>query len=122
MKTKTIVKLFLLVNIGIFTSCENNSEEDLIIAQPISNVVTYNENIKPIIDNNCVSCHAANPVNGAGISLNNYTNVKNALENAGLINRISASAGSPQIMPPSGRMPQQTIDLILKWQTDGLLE
>jgi hypothetical protein len=105
----------------ILFSCSSNSEDDLIL--PIENIeiVKYTQNVKPIIDNNCVICHGnSNP--NAGLSLTNYNQVKQAVLNNGLLNRIAKPSGDPQLMPTTGRMPQQTIDLILKWQTDGLLE
>ncbi len=105
----------------IFASCTNHSEDDLINQEPIPETVTYLDNVKPIIDANCVSCHGnANPQ--AGLSLTNYTQVKNAVQNNGLINRISLADGNPSLMPTTGRMPQATIDLIAQWNLDGLLE
>lgn len=40
----------------------------------------------------------------------------------GLISRISLNSGDPGAMPPAGKLPQSTIDLIVKWKTDGLKE
>lgn len=111
--------VFLLI-IG----CEYASEDDLInseIEQPV--LINYNDNIKPIIDNNCVFCHNSPPVNGASTSLITYQNVVDGIANNNLINRISAQTGESGAMPLGGpRLPQNLIDLVKQWQEDGLLE
>ena len=114
-------KITLIALIISFFSCTNHSEDDLIIKADISSDVTYTSNVKSIIDNNCLNCHGSTNPN-AGLSLTNYDQVKQAVLNSGLIDRISRPAGDPQLMPQTGKLPQQTIDIIIKWNTDGLLE
>lgn len=82
---------------------------------------TYTKNVKSIIDANCVSCHSS----GRAASfrpLTTYAEVKTAVESAGLLNRIQLQNGQQGIMPQGGRMSQANIDLIVKWNTDGLKE
>jgi hypothetical protein len=111
---------FTILCLSLF-SCSSNSEDDLILPTQNTGLVKYTQNIKPIMESNCVGCHGnSNP--NAGLSLTNFNQVRQAILNNGLIDRISKQSGDPQLMPTSGRMPQQTIDLIIKWQTDGLLE
>jgi hypothetical protein len=113
--------LILAAFIGTI-SCTNNSEDDLTNPIVLGNT-RYSENVKPIIDNNCISCHGATPSNGAPMSLVTYAQVKEAVQNRGLLDRISKSQGAPGMMPSQGaRLPQTTIDLIVDWNTDGLLE
>ncbi len=112
---------------GIFTlsllsSCSNDTlddiDEDVV---PIENV-TY-QDVQSIFANNCTACHSNPPQNGAPMSLTTYQDVKNAIQNRGLIDRISRDQGAGGMMPAGGqRLPQSTIDLIVQWQTDGLLE
>lgn len=107
----------------IFTSCTNNSPEDLIENTQIIGQLRYNQNIKPIIDNNCISCHGVVPTNGAPISLVNYTQVKDSYLNNGLLDRIQRQNGDGLLMPQGGpRLPQNTIDVFVQWNADGLLE
>ncbi len=119
------MKKFILLTFtitSIFT-CTNVSEDDLIdvIEPPL--VVTYDADIKIIINNNCLNCHISPPINGATIPLLIYDNVKNAVLNSNLINRISSQAGESGAMPFGGpRLPQSLIDLVIKWEADGLLE
>ncbi len=116
-----------ILTISVFISfvllaCTSTSTDDLIDAQPLPTLVTYND-IKSIMDNNCISCHSNPPTNGAPISLTTYNEVKNAVQINGLIGRISKQAGESGAMPAGGpRLPQNLIDQVIKWQTDGLLE
>lgn len=113
--------LFLLGTTLCVMSCENDSTNDLIDSTPV-NQVNYIDDVKPIIDSSCIVCHQSPPVNGAPMSLLTFDDVKNAIENRNLIQRI-ASEDQSFLMPLGGpRLPQATIDLIIKWQTDGFLE
>jgi hypothetical protein len=52
-----------------------------------------------------------------------YQQVKNAVLTGGLINRISRQNGDGDLMPLGGpRMPQNTINVIVQWEANGLLE
>ncbi|MEZ4855861.1 MAG: hypothetical protein R2812_05250 [Gelidibacter sp.] len=118
---KTINILFIGVAL-MSISCSNSSESDLIDNTEIPNLVTYTSDVKPIISNNCISCHTNPPENGAPMSLLMYNNVKDAILNRGLINRIS-SEDLGFLMPFGGpRLPQNLIDVIIQWEADGLLE
>lgn len=114
---------YLIFATFLFTiSCTNNSEDDLTNPIVLGNT-KYSVNVKPIIDNNCISCHGATPSNGAPMSLVTYAQVKDAVQNRGLLDRISRTQGAPGMMPFLGtRLPQSTIDLIVDWNTDGLME
>jgi len=102
--------------------CTYSSENDLIDTTPIAIVVTYNTHIKEIIDNNCISCHANPPINGANSSLLTIIDVKNGVENNNLISKILGN-GPGALMPQGGpSLPQNLIDLIIQWETDGFIE
>jgi uncharacterized membrane protein len=88
---------------------------------PTATIISYTKNVKSIIDGNCVSCHSS----GRSASfrpLTTYAEVKTAVENAGLLSRIQLQSGQQGLMPQGGRMSQANIDLIVKWNTDGLKE
>jgi mono/diheme cytochrome c family protein len=105
----------------LFSSCTNDSESD--INPPNNTTITYTGTVKSIIDNNCITCHGSTPINGAPMSLTTYDNVKQAVLSRGLLDRISRAQGSPGMMPNGGtRLPQNTIDQVVKWKDDGLLE
>ena len=100
-------------------SCESTTYESLEEPEVIVGKVTYTANVKSIIDANCIACHAS----GSRLrSLETYADVKNAMQNSDLLQRIQQQNGTPGQMPKAGRMPQDKINTILQWNTDGLLE
>lgn len=107
--------IFLMIIGGLsYSSCESTTYQDLagVIENP-----TYNANIAPIFKAECISCHSAN---SQYPPLETYEEVKDACENGQVLCRIEGSCGD--IMPPSGKMPQATIDMINLWATNGYLE
>ncbi len=114
------LRLTLLVIPFAFVGCTNESTSDLIGVDP-NDDITYTNTVKSIIDNNCIVCHAATPINGAPMSLTTYENVKDAVMNRGLLDRISRAQGSPGMMPNGGtRLPQPTINQVFEWSQNGL--
>jgi uncharacterized membrane protein len=128
-KFKTMNRFFIIsILIGfISTSCSNDDSSSL--SNPVKpsesgqDVIlsTYTSNVKSIMTSNCISCHATTPINGAPFSLTTYNDVKTNIVD--IINRISRAQGASGLMPQGGnRLPQTTIDQIVKWQSDGLKE
>jgi hypothetical protein len=116
---RKIAPLLLILSL---VSCTNDSTSDL-IDNSVLDSVSYNENVKPIINNNCISCHGTIPANGAPMSLATYQNVKDAVLNRGLIDRISRGEGEPGHMPLGGpRLPQNLINIIIQWQSEDFPE
>ena len=118
-----MIKRYILLPLLVITlaSCESVTYEEIQDNTVIEGDVTYNANVKTIINVNCVSCHSA----GGSASfrpLGNYAKVVDAVQNAGLLDRIQRQNGEDGIMPQTGRMPQSTIDIIVEWDNDGLLE
>jgi len=120
---KTLNYIFLIGTIAL-TGCTTNTLDDL---EPVGNeevpdLVTYQE-VRGTFDNICAVCHANPPQNGAPMPLVTYENVKEAILNRGLLDRISRNEGASGLMPLGGpRLPQSVIDLIFQWNEDGLLE
>ena len=114
-------KIFLLLLIVVFASCESNTFEEIskqkTDAVKVTNP-TYENNIKPIISNNCVGCHSVGSINQFPY-LRTYNEVKDAVANGDVLCRIQGLCGN--IMPQSGKMPQQNIDLIQLWKDQGYL-
>ena len=119
MNLKKIFSLSVLVTLLI--SCTNDSTSDLVDVVVLPEQVRFSADVKSIIDNNCTVCHGATPISGTNLSLTNYEEVRNAVLNRGLINRISLEEGNSSLMPQGGpKLPQATINIIKKWQDDGL--
>ncbi len=98
-------------------SCESNTyseiEGDTVITNP-----TYQKNIKPIIDANCITCHN----NGTGIGgfpLLTYEDVRLATESGNLIFRIETATGEQSMPFNAQKLSQSKINLIKLWATNG---
>ncbi len=116
--------LFLLGFSAFAFACTSHTYDDIteVDNNPAPELVTYQQ-VKPIIDNACLNCHSNPPQNAAPMPLVGYENVREAILNRNLINRISVPQGDGTLMPPGGpRLPQASIDLIAEWVNDGLLE
>lgn len=102
--------------------CANDSTNDLILPPnaPLSQP-TYTNNVAAVINNNCIGCHAATPINNAPMPLVTYEQVKQAVQERGLLDRISRPQGAEGMMPNGGtRLPQSTIDMMVQWRDQGL--
>jgi uncharacterized membrane protein len=122
--------LAITILLTALTSCSDSETFDDISTDPgtvtppvtePATSITYSKNVKSIIDANCIGCHASGR-SAAFRPLTTFAQVKAAVENAGLLNRIQLQNGQQGIMPQAGRMSQANIDLIVKWNTDGLKE
>lgn len=111
----------LSISLLIFScsSSDNPSEPNPNPNPNPSGNVTYNGHIKSIMSNFCTSCHGNPTTNGAPMSLTTYAEVKSAVENRGLIQRIN-DANNP--MPQGGLMSQANRALVQQWVNDGFLE
>jgi len=118
-------KILIVLGFCVFSiACTNHTYDDVSDSnnEPAPELVTYQQ-VKPIIDNACLNCHSNPPQNAAPMPLVSYQNVRDAVLNRNLINRISLPENNGAIMPPGGpRLPQASIDLMVEWVNDGLLE
>ncbi|MDN4011875.1 MULTISPECIES: c-type cytochrome [Chryseobacterium] len=107
--------MYIISSAVVLTACESRTYEEISDNTPITGVVTYNKDVKPIIDANCVSCHSPGPED-----LRTYSQVKGDID--GIIDRISRANGDPLKMPQGGSLSPAQINIITKWKADGLLE
>ena len=104
----------------LFSGCTQSiiPEEYIESTIPIDSVVTYENQIKSVISQNCIVCHSGNNPNG-NLRLENYNQVRNASENGTLIPRINDAANP---MPTSGLMSVSTRALFDEWVNNGFIE
>ena len=110
----------ILTSIALY-GCETRTYEDLLEEQIIVGEVTYTQHARAVFDANCISCHSAGGT-ASFRPLTNYAEVKDAVQNTNLLERIQKQNGEPGLMPQTGRMPMDKIDIILQWNADGLPE
>ncbi len=113
---KTII---ILISIFFLNSCESRTYEEISDQTPLNATIKYVTDVKPIIDANCIICHA--PGGSASYQiLTNYNEVKMSIDE--IINRIEKPIGDPLKMPQGSALPPQQIEIIKKWKADGLLQ
>jgi len=113
MNTKLKIKntLLIMASLIAFTSCEYNVEEETIDEVDICNpTISFVNSIKPIIDNNCVSCHNG----GQFPDLRTFNGISN---NAGIVKQQVVSRS----MPLGGSLSNDEIELIRCWVENGAI-
>jgi len=73
--------------------------------------ISYNRDIKPLIELECGSCHIST-ISG-GVSLSNYDEVKSVALDGRLLGTLTENGFT--LMPPSGPLPNNQIDLVRNW-------
>ncbi|UKB83424.1 hypothetical protein LF887_20785 [Chryseobacterium sp. MEBOG06] len=113
---KKLTLLLLASAATLLIACESTTYEEISDNTPIIVPVKYTEDIKPIMDNNCVSCHSA----ASFKPLVTYDQVKNNID--GILDRIQRANGVPGKMPQGGSLSATQVNIFIKWKTDGLTE
>jgi len=115
---KIIIALMTIGFATTFISCESNTYAEVAtVTNP-----TYTDNIEPVFRTQCISCHKNDE---QFPNLTTYEEVKASVEinpgEGGVLCYIDdpSQCFSSDIMPPTGRMPQTTIDMIKLWKTQG---
>lgn len=80
--------------------------------------VTYEQDVKSIIQNNCITCHGG-PSPSARLDLTNPTALKNAINYKDLIKRMN---NEEDPMPPKEMLTLQERLIVYKWKKDGFLK
>ncbi|MBC8289581.1 MAG: hypothetical protein H8E37_04605 [Planctomycetes bacterium] len=83
--------------------------------KPIRDEVSYTNDIRPVVNNFCTTCHAGDDPEGEFV-LTSYKNVRKYTEKGKLLKRIN-DADEP--MPQSGLMPLYMRRLFQKWADGG---
>jgi hypothetical protein len=83
--------------------------------------LSYNKDIKPIIENSCAPCHI--PPQGKKEPLENYAHVKENI--ASIIERVKLPQEDRKFMPPRNKKPalnDSLVAVLVKWQQQDMPE
>lgn len=119
-----IRKAFILLGIfGLIQACTYHSEEDLFPNDGICDTsdVSYNQDVLPILINNCYVCHD-NINRQGGIILEGYDQLKVQVNNGRLIGAIRREAGFSPMPQGAPALPDCQIETIAQWIANGALE
>jgi mono/diheme cytochrome c family protein len=102
--------------LGSCTSNKTELPEPEVATTVVTNTtteITYTSHVQDIMVVNCTGCHGGS----GGVNLNTYTQVKDQADAGRILAR--AINGSGGTMPPSGLMPQATLDTLQLWLDQG---
>jgi len=106
----------------IFTSCYYDNEEELYPEDTCkTDDMSYSNDIVPILEDNCYSCHdQAN--NQGGVTLEGYSNLKAYVDNGKLLGAIKHEPGFSEMPQDEPQLEQCQIDKIEAWIDQGALD
>jgi hypothetical protein len=108
-RLSTIITIFIF----IMASCTKE-----VYVPPLYNcntTVSYQTDIKPIVESNCVGCHFS------GFSSGDFTSFEGFKAKADQ-GRVEAMVFTEKKMPPNGPIPDEDLELLYCWLQDGALE
>jgi hypothetical protein len=114
----TIIVVILTIVSIITVSCESNTYSEIsVVTNP-----TYSKNIGPLFSSKCASCHSPGGTDQAPY-LTNYDEVKESIVNGNTLCLLEDPTvcffSANTFMPPTGKLPQTTIDMIKLWRDQG---
>lgn len=118
---KIFLPLFFVLCFALFNACRKESEEDLIadFVYCKDSLVSFSDNILPILQQECVSCHSGGGAE-AGVKLDGYANLMNTVDSITLMAVITHENGYEPM--PQGRpiMNECKINTIQMWIREGM--
>ena len=100
-------------------ACFYDNEEDLYPnVTCVTDNMSFTTDIYPLINLNCNGCHNATSLQG-GINLEGYDNVKEFVDNGGLLGSIQHKSGYKAMPQNADKMSSCNISKIEQWIVQG---
>jgi len=113
------IYLLLVFSTIIVTSCTYNSEEDLYPEDGcLTENMSYQDDILPIITTDCYGCHNV-ASNFGNITLEGYDEISKHVASGELIGSIKHAAGYSPMPQGSSKLLDCEIEKIESWINDG---
>ncbi|CAI8167998.1 MAG: Uncharacterised protein [Cryomorphaceae bacterium] len=80
--------------------------------------VTFSQDIKAIIGQNCEMCHNGNSASG-GLNLAGHENIQNSALSGTLMDRVERPMSDPLSMPPAGPLSDCDQKKLMAWINQG---
>lgn len=121
MKGSILVLSVFVAFLLTLNSCKKLNEETLVQdAYCALDTISYNNHVKPIINQRCMPCH--NGVNqSGGFILDNHTDLSSTATSGTLLGVIRHEAGYLEMPRDAQKMPDCEISVIEKWIAQGAL-
>jgi uncharacterized membrane protein len=83
---------------------------------------TFALSVKPILQNNCYSCHSNSTASfGGNVKLENYADVKTAADNGSLLGTLEQTGNYPAMPQGASKLDACKITIIRKWIQSGAM-
>ena len=100
-------------------SSSDGTTDDSATSDPFAGLVTYEADVKPILNQLCVACHNAT-LHEDGVDLSSYSLAKAEIDD--IIESMQEDEDEDDLMPPSGRVDNSIIETLISWKIDGLIQ
>jgi len=111
--------IILSISIHLFACINHKQEVQSVCKASVSSSITYQNDIKTILIQNCISCHS-NKNHAGGVSLEAIDDVKFWASNGELYDQIIPFQGNQPRMPIGYSMTDCEILSIKRWVDSGL--
>jgi hypothetical protein len=113
------VVFLLVVSLGT-SSCYFDNYEDLYgnVNACDTSAVTFSQDIKMLIGQNCEGCHNGASASG-GLNLAGHQNISNSALSGAIMDRVTRTAGDPLLMPPGQALSECDQSKLRTWINEG---
>ena len=81
-------------------------------------MVSYEDQVIPILENNCYGCHGAG-VNTGGVTLEGYQNLKRFVDNGRFLGAVKHESGFAPMPQNASKLSDCQISQLEAWIDDG---
>ena len=120
---RVIYLIIISIVVVTFSGCFYDKEE---LVYPTigtntcdTTAIKYSIDVTNILSNSCNICHGGNAAAGAGIKLDNYTGVKNMVNNGILLKSITHASGASPMPKAGAKLSDCNINKIRAWINRG---
>lgn len=110
--------IFILVLILGLSSCTYNNEEELYPVMEIEDDVSYANDVLPIIETNCYSCHQDAAICG-DVNLEGYDNLVLKVEDGSLLGTMRHEDGWVAMPQGADKLSNSLIERVSTWIDEG---
>jgi hypothetical protein len=120
MECRTIKSLALALIVGLsLSSCYyDNVEQTYGVVDCDTSSVTFSQDIKAIIGQNCEGCHNGVSASG-GLNLAGHTNIAASALTGSLMDRVERPSGDALLMPPGAPLSDCDQNKLRIWIAEG---
>ncbi len=114
-------KLIFLVIIFFFSFCTYNNEEELYPNEICdTSDISYINDVKPIFEQNCYTCHSNSVEYYGNLSFENFEHIQRVVDNGKLLRNIKHEPDGTPMPDGGGKLSDCNINKIEAWVNRGI--